>query len=66
MRSIKAGGGPEDCAYWPQSGQYNTGAKAEKLIQADKVPADRDAATATEENCQCSFLTLFKVLSCSA
>jgi hypothetical protein len=35
-------------------------------MQVEKVPADSDAAAATEENCKCSFLTPFKALSRSA
>ena len=31
LLSIKTGGCPEDCAYCPQSAQYDTGVKAEKL-----------------------------------
>ena len=66
LLSIKTGGCPEDCAYCPQSAQYDTGVKAERLMQVEKVLADSDAAAATEENCKCSFLTPFKALSCSA
>jgi len=65
LLSIKTGGCPEDCAYCPQSAQYDTGVKAERLMQVEKVLADSDAAAATEENCKCSFLTPFKALSCS-
>ncbi len=32
LLSIKTGGCPEDCAYCPQSAQYDTGVKAEKLM----------------------------------
>jgi len=46
--------------------QYDTGVKAEKVIQVEKVLADSDTGAATEENCKCSFLTPFKALSCSA
>ena len=34
LLSIKTGGCPEDCAYCPQSAKYDTGVKAEKLMQA--------------------------------
>ena len=33
LLSIKTGGCPEDCAYCPQSAQYDTGVKAEKLME---------------------------------
>jgi biotin synthase len=42
--SIKTGGCPEDCAYCPQSAQYDTGVKAEKLMRADAVIAEARAA----------------------
>lgn len=32
LLSIKTGGCPEDCAYCPQSAQFDTGVKAEKLM----------------------------------
>lgn len=35
--SIKTGACPEDCAYCPQSGHYNTGLKKEKLIDLEQV-----------------------------
>lgn len=35
--SIKTGACPEDCAYCPQSGHYNTGLKKEKLMDLDQV-----------------------------
>lgn len=37
--SIKTGTCPEDCAYCPQSGHYNTGIKKEALMELDKVLA---------------------------
>jgi len=37
LSSIKTGRCPEDCAYCPQSGHYNTGLKNEKLIEIDKL-----------------------------
>jgi biotin synthase len=44
LLSIKTGGCPEDCAYCPQSAQYATGVKAEKLMDADRVIAAARAA----------------------
>jgi biotin synthase len=46
LLSIKTGGCPEDCAYCPQSAQYDTGVKAEKLMQVEKVLAEARAAKA--------------------
>jgi biotin synthase len=40
LLSIKTGGCPEDCAYCPQAAQYDTGVKAEKLMDVDAVLAD--------------------------
>ena len=47
LLSIKTGGCPEDCAYCPQSAQYNTGVKAEKLMAVEKVLAEARAAKAS-------------------
>src|SRR5215467_12054511 len=44
LLSIKTGGCPEDCAYCPQSAQYATGVKAEKLMELDAVLAEARAA----------------------
>ena len=44
--SIKTGGCPEDCAYCPQSAQYETGVRAEKLMRLDAVLAEARAAKA--------------------
>jgi biotin synthase len=44
LLSIKTGGCPEDCAYCPQSAQYDTGVKADKLMQLDAVMAEAMAA----------------------
>ncbi len=44
LLSIKTGGCPEDCAYCPQSAQYSTGVKAEKLMSVDAVLAEARAA----------------------
>ena len=38
LLSIKTGGCPEDCAYCPQSAKYDTGVKAEKLMEVDTAP----------------------------
>ena len=46
LLSIKTGGCPEDCAYCPQSAQYDTGVKAEKLMEVEKVLAEARAAKA--------------------
>ncbi len=37
LLSIKTGGCPEDCAYCPQSAQYDTGVKASKLLDRETV-----------------------------
>jgi biotin synthase len=44
LLSIKTGGCPEDCAYCPQSAQYDTGVKAEKLMNLDAVLREARAA----------------------
>jgi biotin synthase len=46
LLSIKTGGCPEDCAYCPQSAQYSTGVKAEKLMELDSVLHEARAAKA--------------------
>jgi biotin synthase len=46
LLSIKTGGCPEDCAYCPQSAQYATGVKAEKLMELDAVLHEARAAKA--------------------
>ena len=46
LLSIKTGGCPEDCAYCPQSAQYDTGVKAEKLMAVEAVLAEARAAKA--------------------
>jgi biotin synthase len=46
LLSIKTGGCPEDCAYCPQSAKYDTGVKAEKLMEVEKVLAEARAAKA--------------------
>ncbi len=44
LLSIKTGGCPEDCAYCPQSARYETGVKANKLMDVSAVLADAKAA----------------------
>jgi biotin synthase len=44
LLSIKTGGCPEDCAYCPQSAQYDTGVEAEKLMSVDAVLVEARAA----------------------
>ncbi|MCQ3943472.1 MAG: biotin synthase BioB [Alphaproteobacteria bacterium] len=46
LLSIKTGGCPEDCAYCPQSAKYDTGVKAEKLMNVDAVLTEARAAKA--------------------
>ncbi len=46
LLSIKTGGCPEDCAYCPQSAQYDTGVKAEKLMSLATVLSEARAAKA--------------------
>jgi len=46
LLSIKTGGCPEDCAYCPQSAHYDTGVKADKLMEVDAVLAEARAARA--------------------
>jgi biotin synthase len=46
LLSIKTGGCPEDCAYCPQSVQYDTGVKAGKLMSLEAVLAEARAAKA--------------------
>jgi biotin synthase len=46
LLSIKTGGCPEDCAYCPQSAQYHTGVKADKLMDVAAVVDEARAARA--------------------
>src|SRR5580704_13600507 len=46
LLSIKTGGCPEDCAYCPQSARFDTGVKAEKLLDLDAVVREAQAAKA--------------------
>src|SRR3546814_10138977 len=47
LLSIKTGGCPEDCAYCPQSAQFDTGVEAEKLTDVDST---LEAARAAKAN----------------
>jgi biotin synthase len=44
LLSIKTGGCPEDCGYCSQSANHETGLKASKLMEIEKVLADAKAA----------------------
>ena len=44
LLSIKTGGCPEDCGYCPQSAHHDVGVKADKLMDADLVLANAQAA----------------------
>ncbi len=44
LLSIKTGGCPEDCAYCPQSAHFETGVKAEKLMDLKTVLGEAKAA----------------------
>src|SRR5215468_1059069 len=46
LLSVKTGGCPEDCAYCPQSAKFDTGVKAEKLMDLDAVLTEARAAKA--------------------
>src|SRR5215469_9526376 len=46
LLSIKTGGCPEDCGYCSQSASHETGLKASKLMEIEKVLADALAAKA--------------------
>src|SRR5262245_43280785 len=46
LLSIKTGGCPEDCAYCPQSAKFDTGIKAEKVMELGAVLAEARAAKA--------------------
>ena len=47
LLSIKTGGCPEDCAYCPQSAKFDTGIKAEKIMDLDAVLAEARVAKAS-------------------
>lgn len=46
LLNIKDGGCPEDCHYCPQAARYHTGVKAKKLLSADVVKKQAEAAKA--------------------
>ncbi|MGH7090399.1 MAG: biotin synthase BioB, partial [Stellaceae bacterium] len=46
LLSIKTGGCPEDCGYCSQSAKFDTGVKAEKLMDVEMVLAEARAAKA--------------------
>jgi biotin synthase len=46
LLSIKTGACPEDCSYCPQSSKYNTGLKAEKLMDLDDIVVAAENAKA--------------------
>ena len=46
LLSVKTGGCPEDCGYCPQSVHYDTGLKAEKLMESGAVKKAAEAAKA--------------------
>jgi len=47
LMSIKTGACPEDCAYCPQSGHYNTGLSKEQLVALEKVIESAKSAKRT-------------------
>ena len=46
LLSVKTGGCPEDCSYCPQSAKFDTGTKAEKLMDVNTVVAQAEQAKA--------------------
>lgn len=46
LLNIKVGGCPEDCHYCPQAARYHTGVKAKKLLSAEEVREQVQAAKA--------------------
>ena len=44
LLSVKTGGCPENCGYCPQSAEFDTGVKAEKLMEVDEVVRAAQAA----------------------
>ena len=44
LLSVKTGGCPENCGYCPQSAEFETGVKAQKLMEVDEVRAAAQAA----------------------
>ncbi len=53
LLSIKTGGCPEDCGYCPQAARYNTGVKAQKLMDLEDVLAAARAAKEAGSNRFC-------------
>jgi biotin synthase len=53
LLSVKTGGCPEDCAYCPQSAQYQTGVRAEKLMPLDAVLEEARRAREAEASRFC-------------
>lgn len=47
LMSIKTGACPEDCAYCPQSGHYNTGLSKEQLVSLEQVVCSAKRAKAS-------------------
>lgn len=44
LLSVKTGGCPENCGYCPQSSEFDTGVKAQKLMSVDEVTAAAQTA----------------------
>jgi len=44
LLSVKTGGCPENCGYCPQSAEFDTGVKAQKLMEVDEVLRAAQAA----------------------
>ena len=44
LLSVKTGGCPENCGYCPQAAEFDTGVKAEKLMEVDEVVRAAQAA----------------------
>ena len=44
LLSVKTGGCPENCGYCPQSAEFDTGVKAQKLMEVDEVRRAAQAA----------------------
>ena len=53
LLSIKTGGCPEDCGYCPQAARYDTGVKANKLMELEDVLEAAKAAKAAGSNRFC-------------
>ena len=44
LLSVKTGGCPENCGYCPQAAEFDTGVKAEKLMEVEEVVRAAQAA----------------------